>query len=85
MAISSVSKKRKVDKKKKKPQLRGNEKVTYICLQCDVHEEIPLSVVRNMDRMDNGDPSVDPQFACEACGGAMYPEHYKGVHGYESA
>jgi hypothetical protein len=33
--------------------------------------------------MDGGDPTVPPQFSCEACGGAMYPEYYKGVHGYE--
>jgi hypothetical protein len=48
-----------------------------------VEEEIPLSVVRHLDSMDDGDPKVPPQFACEACGGAMYPEQYKGVHGYE--
>jgi hypothetical protein len=48
-----------------------------------VEEDIPLSVVRNLDSMDDGDPTVPPQFACEACRGAMYPEHYKGVHGYE--
>jgi hypothetical protein len=30
-----------------------------------------------------GDPSIPPQFACDDCGGAMYPERYKGVHGYE--
>ncbi|WP_440897069.1 hypothetical protein ACS127_03530 [Amphibacillus sp. Q70] len=29
------------------------------------------------------DPSVPPQFSCEQCGGAMYPEYYRGVHGYE--
>jgi hypothetical protein len=33
--------------------------------------------------MDDGDPEVPPQFACESCGGEMYPEYYKGVHGYE--
>jgi hypothetical protein len=52
-------------------------------LQCREEEDIPLSVVRDMDFMDNGDPTVAPQFSCEACGGAMYPEYYKGVHGYE--
>lgn len=46
-------------------------------------EDIPLSVVRNFDMMDDGDPEVPPQFACEVCGGEMYPEYYKGVHGYE--
>lgn len=33
--------------------------------------------------MDDGDPEVPPQFACEACDGEMYPEYYKGIHGYE--
>lgn len=33
--------------------------------------------------MDDGDPSVPPQFASEKCGGEMYPEYYEGVHGYE--
>ena len=42
-----------------------------------------MDVVRNFDAMDDGDPTVPPQFQCEACGGAMYPEYYKGVHGYE--
>jgi hypothetical protein len=31
--------------------------------------------------MDDGDPVVPMQFSCEACGGEMYPEYYKG--GYE--
>jgi hypothetical protein len=57
--------------------------VNYVCLSCQQNEEIPLSVVRNFDAMDDGDPEVPPQFACEECGGEMYPEYYKGVHGYE--
>lgn len=46
-------------------------------------ESIPLNVVQDFDRMDQGDPTVPPQFTCESCGGAMYPEYYKGIHGYE--
>jgi hypothetical protein len=46
-------------------------------------EEIPLNVVEEFDRMDDGDPEVPPQFSCESCGEEMYPEYYKGVHGYE--
>jgi hypothetical protein len=57
--------------------------VNYICLQCEEQESIPLGVVRDFDRMDGGDPSVPPKFGCESCGGEMYPEYYKGVHGYE--
>ncbi|NTZ16198.1 hypothetical protein EXW96_22150 [Paenibacillus sp. JMULE4] len=52
-------------------------------MTCSQSEEIPLSVVRDFDMMDDGDPEVPPQFACESCGGEMYPEYYKGVHGYE--
>ena len=37
----------------------------------------------HFDRMDGGDLSVPPKFACEHCGGEMYPEYYIGVHGYE--
>jgi uncharacterized Zn finger protein len=83
--MSPVSRKRKAVKKKKKPQsgLRSKETIKYICLQCSSEEEIPLQVVRNFDVMDDGDPTVPPQFRCEECGGAMYPEYYKGVHGYE--
>lgn len=63
--------------KKKQP-----ETVSYVCLQCNEVEAIPFDVVRQFDLMDGGDPSVPPQFACERCGGEMYPEYYKGVHGY---
>jgi hypothetical protein len=83
--MSPVSKKRKVAKKKKKPQarLRSQETVKYICLQCSAIEEIPLNVVQDFDAIDDGDPMVPPQFSCEECGGGMYPEYYKGIHGYE--
>ncbi|SPF53443.1 conserved hypothetical protein [Candidatus Desulfosporosinus infrequens] len=27
--------------------------------------------------------TVPPQFSCEKCGRDMYPEYYKGLHGYE--
>jgi hypothetical protein len=26
---------------------------------------------------------LPPQFSCEVCGGGMYPQYYKDVHGYE--
>ncbi|NOU85517.1 hypothetical protein GC102_06955 [Paenibacillus sp. LMG 31460] len=57
--------------------------MNYICLTCSESENIPLNVVRDFDRMDQGDRAVPPQFTCESCGGAMYPEYYKGIHGYE--
>ena len=57
--------------------------VKYIGLTCKENEEIPLSVVRDFDAMDDGDPEVPPQFACEGYGGEMYPEYYIGVHDYE--
>jgi len=52
-------------------------------LTCHEIEEIPLEVVRSFDAMDDGDPSVPPQFGCELCGNPMYPENYVGLHGYE--
>ncbi len=61
----------------------NKEMINYICLQCKESEEIPVDVVRNFDMMDDGDPTVPPQFGCEECGGEMYPEYYKGIHGYE--
>lgn len=42
-----------------------------------------MGVVRDFDMMDDGDPTVPPQFSCEKCGGETYPEYYRGVHGYE--
>src|SRR5690606_41910853 len=84
--MSPVSKRRKPEKRRKKrvqKQGTGTEVVHYICLQCKEGEPIPLEVVRNFDAMDDGDPIVPPQFACEHCGGEMYPEYYKGIHGYE--
>ena len=42
-----------------------------------------MLVVQEFDRMDDGDPTVPPQFTCEACGGQMYPEYYKGLQGIE--
>lgn len=40
-------------------------------------------MVRDFDLMDDGDPTTPPMFSCEKCGGDMYPEYYKGVHGVE--
>ena len=59
------------------------ESINYICLQCDEVEAIPFQVVQDFDQMDDGDHTVPPKFACEECGGEMYPEYYKGVHGIE--
>lgn len=63
--------------------LLSKEVVNYVCLECKQTEEIPQKVVRDFDRMDGGDPMVPPQFSCEYCGGEMYPEYYKGIHGHE--
>lgn len=62
-------------------QVSGGER--YVCLNCRQDEEIPLNVVRDFDVMDDGDPEESPQFACGACGGGMYPQTYKSIHGYE--
>jgi len=61
----------------------SQEVVNYVCLECNGTEKIPIKVVRDFDAMDDGDPSVPPQFSCQRCGGEMYPEYYKGIHGYE--
>jgi hypothetical protein len=53
------------------------------CQTTHEKEEIPHNVVKDFDVMDGGDPSVSPQFACQTCGGEMYPEYYKGAHGIE--
>lgn len=88
--MSPVSKSRKKHGKKKKTGsaplskfLADKRAVNYICLQCEGQEKIPYEAVRSFDMMDGGDPLVPPQFSCGVCGGAMYPESYKGVHGYE--
>ncbi len=44
---------------------------------------IPLNVVRDFDLMDGGEPTTPLRFNCEQCGGEMYPEYYKGIHGQE--
>lgn len=85
-----MSKSRKKQGKKKKAgsaplskYLQDKLAVKYICLTCKNEEQIPYEVVRNFDAMDGGDPLDPPQFTCEECGGNMYPEYYKGIHGHE--
>jgi hypothetical protein len=52
-----VSKHRIKKSKKKKPNRQVGKKnmVNFICLDCDMHEEIPLTVVQDFDAMDLGD------------------------------
>lgn len=57
--------------------------VNFVCIGCRKNERIPLSVVRDFDDMDAGDPEVPLHFICGACGNEMYPEYYKGIHGFE--
>jgi len=42
-----------------------------------------LMVVRITNDMDEEDPTTPPRFSYEQCGGEMYPEYYKGIHGQE--
>lgn len=42
-----------------------------------------MNMVRRYIQMSNTDPTTPPMFSCEKCGGQMYPEYYKGVHGIE--
>jgi hypothetical protein len=81
--MSPVSRRRKKEKKGRgKTQGQSKNMVRYHCL-CAEQENIPLSVVMDFDAMDDGDPTIPPQFSCTKCGGAMYPEYYKGIHGFE--
>ena len=59
----------------------GKTVVRFVCLQCNIEEDIPKEVVDYCDMMDDGDTSVPPRFSCEACGGEMCPKEYVGVHG----
>ncbi|QAA21724.1 hypothetical protein C0674_15075 [Sporolactobacillus terrae] len=64
-------------------QKTNKKTVRFFCLSCHEKEEIPTQIVREMDLMDGGDSIIPPRFSCEQCGGEMYPEYYKGVHGQE--
>jgi hypothetical protein len=79
--MSPVSRKRKKPIKKKPPKAGSKELIRYICLQCNIEEDIPKEVVDYCDMMDDGDVSVPPRFSCKACGGEMRPKEYLGVHG----
>ena len=61
----------------------SQSKVRFICLQCNVEEDIPEEEVEYCDAMDDGDLEVPPRFSCEKCGGEMVPKNYKGVHGIQ--
>ena len=50
------------------------EHANYICRSCSQRELIPRDVIAYFDAMDAGDPTVPPRFACEKCGGEMWPE-----------
>lgn len=80
--MSPQSRKRKPKTKKKNPRSEGkSETVKYICENCQAEENIPAEVVAYFDAMDDGDTSVPPRFSCESCGGHMYPEEFRGIHG----
>lgn len=57
--------------------------VKFVCLGCNIEEDIPEEVVEYCDAMDDGDIDVPPRFSCENCGGEMVPKKYKGIHGIE--
>jgi hypothetical protein len=70
--------------KEEKKQTNQNKKpVSFVCLACKQEEDIPYEVVREIDQMDGGDPTVPPQFTCEHSGGVMHPVYYKGISGIE--
>ena len=61
----------------------SQSKVRFVCLQCNVEEDIPEEVAEYCDAMDDGDLEVPPRFSCEKCGGEMVPKKYKGIHGIQ--
>ncbi len=69
-----MAKKKKEKKEKARPIQKKEPTITYLCLQCNIEEEIPEDVVRYFDLVDPGDPTVPPRFACEKCGGEMRPK-----------
>jgi hypothetical protein len=68
-----MKKKHKKRKVKKGRGVRNGRTVNYVCSECDIREDIPAEVVSMFDILDLGDPTVPPRFACEKCGGAMWP------------
>ncbi len=50
---------------------------------CHEREKRCFDVVRDVGLMNGGDPLTPPMLSCETCGGELYPEYYKGVHGVE--
>jgi len=79
-------KQREEEKKKRLGSANPNNSrltVRFICLQCNIEEDIPKEVVEYCDAMDDGDTTVPPRFSCENCGGEMIPKKYKGVHGIQ--
>ena len=82
--------KRRLQREEEKKSRLGSENtsssksmVRFICLQCNIEEDIPEEVVQYCDAMDDGDIEVPPRFSCKNCGGEMVPKKYKGVHGIQ--
>lgn len=75
--------KMKAEKRAEREKIKQEESfVRFKCLECGIEEEIPKSVVIQMDMEDGGDPLYPPRFKCEVCPGQMEPIFYEGVHGY---
>lgn len=53
--------------------------IKFICINCGFKENIPKSVVDDMDMSDlSGDLRFPPRFSCDYCNtGTLYPLHYK--------
>lgn len=71
----------KIKNHRKLEKQYDKETVRFRCLECDVEEDIPTSVVEMLGFEDAGDISVPPRFDCEICDGLMEPIHYTSVHG----
>jgi len=50
---------------------------------CHEEESLPYRIVKEIDHMDGGDPTIPPRVQCEKCSRVMVPEYYKGISGTE--
>ncbi len=62
---------------------KHHETVRFICTFCGAQEDIPKSVVEQMDAVDTqGDMSYPPRFTCAVCpDGLMHPINYTSPSG----
>jgi hypothetical protein len=57
--------------------------IEFVCFSCAAKENIPKTVVDDMDLNDfGGDLRYPPRFSCDSCPNSdMYPTFYKSLRG----